>query len=314
MTGLDVAVAQLPELPAPASLAEAGLRLDQVLQLAVKALHFAGELTGVELAARVGLPFQAVEPVVDAIKAQRLCEIVGGTSLGAPSYRYRITHLGREHAGTFLDRNMYTGIAPVPIDQYRRYVLHHQQATRQPASRQQIRQAFSHLVLSDRVLDQLGPAINAGHSLFVYGPPGNGKTVIAQSIRNVLPGTIWIPHALDVDGSIIQLFDPVSHEPLPEPEVGVGLDSAVRYDQRWVHCRRPAVMVGGELTLAHLELTYNSDSGFYRAPVHLVANGGVLIVDDFGRQQCSPQSILNRWITPLESRVDYLTLQSGKKV
>ncbi len=312
MPGLDVD--QLPEIPAPASLAEAGLRLDQVLQLAVKALNFVGELTGVDLAARVGLPFPAIEPVVDAMKAQRLCEIVGGTSLGPPSYRYRITHLGREHAGTFLDRNMYTGIAPVPIEQYRRYLAHHQEAMRQPASRQQIRKAFSHLVLSDRVLDQLGPAINAGHSLFVYGPPGNGKTVIAQSIRNVLPGTIRIPHALDVDGSIIQLFDPVNHEPLPEPELGTGLDAAVREDQRWVHCRRPAVMVGGELTLASLELTYNSDSGFYRAPIQLLANGGVLIVDDFGRQQCSPQSILNRWITPLESRVDYLTLQSGQKV
>jgi hypothetical protein len=164
------------------------------------------------------------------------------------------------------------------------------------------------------VLDQLGPAINAGHSLFVYGPPGNGKTVIAQGIRNVLPGHIWIPHALDVDGSIIQLYDPVNHEPWPEAEVGLGLEASARHDRRWVRAHRPSVMVGGELTLDHLELTYNPNAGFYRAPVQLIANGGVLIIDDFGRQQCSPQALLNRWITALESRVDYLTLQSGQKV
>jgi hypothetical protein len=184
----------------------------------------------------------------------------------------------------------------------------------QPATRRQVKEAFGHLVLSDRVLDQLGPAINAGHSLFVYGPPGNGKTVIAQGIRNVLPGDMWIPHAIEVDGSLIQIFDPVNHERLPDEALGPGLESTVRHDGRWVHCRRPAVMVGGELQLEHLELTYSANAGFYRAPIQLLANGGVLIIDDFGRQQCSPQSILNRWITPLESRTDYLSLQSGQKV
>jgi Magnesium chelatase, subunit ChlI len=307
----------LPDAPhvlAPATLAEAGLRLDSLTQLLVKTLHFAGELTGFECADRLGLTFSVVEPSIESMKTQRLCEIVGGSSLGPPSYHYRITQLGREHAGTFLDRNMYTGVAPVPIDQYFQYLAAFKAATQQSVSRRQVKEGFSHLVLSDRVLDQLGPAINAGHSLFVYGPPGNGKTVIAQGVRNVLPGNIWIPQALDVDGSLIQVFDPASHEPVQTPLMGAGLESVVRHDRRWVLCRRPSVMVGGELTLDHLELSFSPHSGFYRAPVQLIANGGVLVVDDFGRQQCGPQAILNRWITALESRVDYLTLQSGQKI
>ncbi len=311
MTVID---AEPVAIPAPRTLAETGLRPDEILHLQVKALHFAGELSGLELADRLGLGFSVIEPAIEMMKAQRLCEIVGGTSLGPPSYRYRITQLGREHAGTFLERNMYTGVAPVPIDQYRRYMGDFKKATDRPATRREVKEAFGHLVLSDRVLDQLGPAINAGHSLFVYGPPGNGKTVIAQGIRNVLPGDIWIPYAIEVDGSLIQVFDPVNHERLPEEPLGPGLESTIRHDARWVRCRRPAVMVGGELMLDHLELTYSPSGGFYRAPVQLLANGGVLIIDDFGRQQCSPQSILNRWITPPESRVDYLSLQNGQKL
>ena len=145
------------------------------------------------------------------MKTQRVCEIVGGTSLGPPSYRYRITQLGREHAGTYLDRNMYTGFAPVPMTHYKKYMKRFGQGGKLKASREEVKKAYSHLVLSDRVLDQVGPAINAGHSLFVYGPPGNGKTVIAQGIRNLMPGDQWIPYSLEVDGSIIQVFDPVLH-------------------------------------------------------------------------------------------------------
>jgi predicted ATPase with chaperone activity len=166
-------------------------------------------------------------------------------------------------------------------------------------------------VLGTRVLDQLGPAINSAHSLFVYGPPGNGKTVISQAIRNLLDGDIAVPHAIDVEGQIVRLFDPVVHEVLPLDEP----DSLVsgRLDHRWVRCRRPLVMVGGELTLESLELAYHSVAGFYQAPIQAVANGGVLVIDDFGRQQVPARQFLNRWIVPLESRVDFLTLQTGQK-
>jgi hypothetical protein len=167
--------------------------------------------------------------------------------------------------------------------------------------------------VSQPVLDQLGPAINSGHSMFVYGPPGNGKTVIAQAVRKLLSGEIAIPHAIEVEGAIIRFFDPVNHEPIDEVKGGESLELPLLHDRRWVRCKRPMVMVGGELTLPALELSYNPTTGFYRAPIQAVANGGVLVIDDFGRQQCAPRDLLNRWIVPLESRVDFLTLQSGQK-
>jgi hypothetical protein len=301
-------------LAAPRSLDEAGLNLDMVVQLCLKTLHFIGELSSVELGARLGVTFPVVNPAIEALKTQRLIEIVGGTHLGPPSYRYRVTTLGRERAAVFLASNMYTGRAPVPIAQYRRYMKAFAESVPRDASREEVRKAFSHLVLSDRVLDQIGPAVNAGHSLFVYGPPGNGKTVVSQGIGNLLHGELEIPYALEVDGSIIQVFDPVNHQPRPvHPPVPI-LDDVGRSDKRWVRCSRPLVTVGGELMLDSLELGFNESSGFYHAPVQLIANGGVLVIDDFGRQRCSPHALLNRWILPLEARVDYLTLRSGQKV
>jgi predicted ATPase with chaperone activity len=300
---------------APTTLAEAGLTHDLILQLALKTLHFSGELTGVELARRLGLNFSVIEPVIEALVTQRHVEIGGGSMIGRSSYRYRITDGGRTRAALFLESNHYVGVAPVPLEQYRRYLYAFQKARPAKATRDQVRQAFSHLVINERVLDQLGPAINAGHSMFVYGPPGNGKTVISQAIRKLLEGEIAIPHALEVEGNIIRMFDPVNHEPISteQPSGGLGLDKGSQLDARWVICRRPMVMVGGELTLDSLELSYNPDSGFYGAPVQTIANGGVLVIDDFGRQACSPRDLLNRWIVPLESRVDFLTLHSGQK-
>jgi predicted ATPase with chaperone activity len=299
---------------APGSLEEAGLPLDILVQLCLKTLFFIGELSGTELARRVGLPFIVIEPALDVLKAQRHCEVSSGAMLGGPSYRYRITDAGRVRASLFLEQNHYVGHAPVPLEQYRAYMHQFAAERHDAATREAVRKAFSHLVLPDRLLDQLGPAINAGHSMFVYGPPGNGKTVISQAIRNLLHGEIWIPHALEVEGSIIRLFDPVTHEAIPIPSDEESLDADVRHDARWVRCRRPLVMVGGELTLEQLDLRYSPSLGFYRAPVQAVANGGVLVIDDFGRQMCSPRELLNRWIVPLETHVDYLTLQTGQKI
>lgn len=306
--------ADLP--PAPASHQEAGLSLDLLIQLALKTLHFSGEMSGGQLAGRLGLTFSVIEPALDFLKAQRQVEIAGGTMVGRASYRYRITDSGRVRAGLFLETNQYVGVAPVPFEQYRRYMAEFQRAAPLMATRERVRDAFKHLVISQHVLDQLGPAINAGHSMFVYGPPGNGKTVISQAVRRLLGGVIAIPHAIEVEGAIIRLFDPVNHEPIATSasDQDHGLDLGLRQDRRWILCRRPMVMVGGELTLDALELNYNPTTGFYRAPVQAIANGGVLVIDDFGRQQCAPRDLLNRWIVPLESRVDFLTLQSGQKV
>jgi predicted ATPase with chaperone activity len=298
---------------APNTLDESGLSNDLVLQLALKTLLFAGELTGTELGKRLGVTFGVLQPALDLLKQQRHCEIVGGTAFGGPSYRYRITDSGRARAAVFLEQNHYVGAAPVPVEQYRRYMAALAQGPRTHASRERVREAFSRLVVNQRVLDQLGPAINAGHSMFVYGPPGNGKTVISQAIRHLQPGEIAIPRALEVEGSIIRFFDPVNHQELPLLDSDDGIQTTLAYDRRWVRCRRPMVMVGGELTLEALDLRFNPSTGFYQAPIQALANGGVLVIDDFGRQACSPRDLLNRWIVPLESRVDFMTLQTGQK-
>src|SRR5688572_2145880 len=200
---------------APTTLAEAGLSLDMVLQLALKTLHFSGDLTGIDLARRLGLRFSVLEPALEALKAQHHVEVSGGALVGGPSYRYRITDAGRTRAQLFLEGNHYVGAAPVPLEQYKAYMRGFAERAPRVATRERVRQAFSHLVISDRVMDQLGPAINAGHSMFVYGPPGNGKTVISQAIQKLLDGEIHIPHALEVEGSIIRFYDPVAHEELP---------------------------------------------------------------------------------------------------
>jgi predicted ATPase with chaperone activity len=314
MLALEEFATELQHPVAPTRLEDTGVSMDLVTQLLTKTLHFAGELSGWEIAARLGLTFPVVEPVLDGLLKRHHCEIVGGTLAGRSSYRYRITDAGRARAILFLEASAYVGVTPVPLVQYCAYMASYAKHSSQKATRARIREAFSHLVINDRVLDQLGPAINARHSMFVYGPPGNGKTVISQAIRNVLGGEIAIPHAIEVEGSIIRIFDPVMHEELELPESGPGLDAGVRPDRRWVRCKRPMVMVGGELRLESLDLSDSRDTGFYRAPVQTVANGGVLVIDDFGRQRCSPRDLLNRWIVPLESRVDFLTLATGQKL
>jgi energy-coupling factor transporter ATP-binding protein EcfA2 len=300
--------------PAPQTLAEAGLSADLVTQLVMKLLHFGADLSGVDIGRRLGFDFPVIEPVLESLKRTHQIEVLGGGGIGAMSYQYRITDTGRRRALLFLEQSHYVGVAPVPLKQYRAYMEQFQRTAPRTVNRQSLRRAFSHLVLSDRVLDQVGLAVASGHSMFVYGPPGNGKTVIAQAIRNLLEGEIAIPHALEVEGQIIRLFDPVNHEPLPEETASASglLMSSGAGDARWVRCRRPSVMVGGELTLDALDLHYSS-MGFYTAPVQATANGGVLLIDDFGRQHCSPRDLLNRWIVPLESRVDFLTLQTGQK-
>src|SRR5262245_32078738 len=299
---------------APRTIEETGVGGDMVLQLATRTLHIAGELTGLELAARLGVHFAVIEPGLELMKKDRQCEIVGGALLGAPSYRYRITDAGRSRAALFLEHNQYLGHLPVALEQYQAYMQRLAEDAPLTVSRSSVRQAFSHLVLSDHVLDQLGPAIASGHSLFIYGPPGNGKTVISQAIRNLLVGDVAVPHALAIEGQIIRIFDPVNHEALEDPDAHDDrLERNPTFDRRWVRCRRPLITVGGELMLEHLDLGYTSSAGFYRAPLQALANGGVLVIDDFGRQHASPRDLLNRWIVPLESRVDYLTLQTGQK-
>jgi predicted ATPase with chaperone activity len=300
------------DLPEPASLEDTGLPADLLSQLLLKMLHFAGELSGVELSRRTGLPFGILESLVDLMRRQRHCEVAGGAAVGGASYRYRITDAGRTRAALLLEQNQYVGTAPVPLAQYRRYMDAFKNAVPLEATRERVKAAFAHIVVRDALIDQIGPALNGGHSMFIYGPPGNGKTTIAQAVRRLLRSDIMIPAALEVEGQIVKLHDPVNHEQVTTEEASGGLLTGPRDDQRWIRCRRPLVMVGGELTLDALELRYNPTGGFYRAPVQAIANGGILVIDDFGRQHCSPKDLLNRWIVPLESRIDFLTLQTGQ--
>ena len=299
--------------PAPTTLEQAGLTFDLMVQLVLKQLHFSGELRGSEVASKVGLPFSAVKGVLEFLTREHHVSIEGGL-LGRPSYLYRITDAGRHRAAFFLESNQYVGVAPVPVDDYRRYMRQCEASEQVEATPEDLREAFAHLVLSDRVLDKLGPAINARHSMFVYGPPGNGKSVISQAIRNLLHGELAVPHAIEVEGNIIRVFDPAFHEPTSHEDEVPTRHATHLVDRRWVACRRPLITVGGELALESLDLSFDPKLGFYHMPVQVAANGGVLVVDDFGRQRCSPRDLLNRWIVPLETRVDFLTLRTGQKL
>lgn len=305
-----------PTPVAPKRLEESGLSIDLLLQLTLKTLYFAGRLSGTELARRLCLNFPVIEPAIDQLVTQRHVAIVDGGLIGRSSFTYEISDAGRQRAVLFLENNHYTGAAPVPLKQYAAYMAEREQGERDLVRRDALREAVARkLVVSDDVLNQLGPALNSRHSLFLYGPPGNGKSVIAAAMGTLLAGGIEIPHALEVEGNIIRLFDPVHHDPLPvsnnEPDT---LDSSSTHDDRWIRCASPIVTVGGELELASLDLAFDDTVGFYRAPVQTKANGGILIIDDFGRQRCSPQALLNRWIVPLEMRYDYLTLRTGQTI
>ena len=300
-----------PAPPVPASLQETGLGADQIDQLIVKTLH-GGEATGLTVADRMRLPFPILEPLVERIRAERLVEVRGTTGSGSAGYRYALTDAGRERAQQYFDISRYVGPAPVPLGAYVANMAA-LSAARGYMDRERLRRSFSHLIVSDLLLEKLGPAVNAGKAVFLYGSPGNGKTVLAEGMGRTLGGDMYLPHAIDVDGHTITMFDPITHEAI-EADVETSSVIATRpVDRRWVRIRRPVVMVGGELTLDMLDLSFNPLARFYEAPIQLKANGGVFLVDDFGRQRMRPQDLLNRWIVPLESRIDYLTLHTGKK-
>jgi hypothetical protein len=300
-----------PAPPAPSTIEETGISGDQLSQLFIKTLY-TGEATGVTVADRMRLPWGVLEPLVEGMRQQQLIEVRGATGSGGASYRYALTDLGRDRARQYLDANQYVGPAPVPLADYVAE-MKAIAAARGYVDRDRLRAGFSQLIVSDEVLEQVGPAVNAGKGVFLYGPPGNGKTVIGEGMGRALGGDMYVPYAIDLDGEIITMFDPINHEPLDAESEPMSIITAVPRDRRWIRVRRPVVITGGELTLDMLDLTFNPLSKFYEAPIQLKANGGVFLVDDFGRQRVRPQELLNRWIVPLESRVDYLTLHTGKK-
>ena len=301
----------LPAPPAPRTLEEVGVAVDLIEELLIKVLY-TGEATGHALSDRLRLPFSLLEPLVERSRAERLIEVRGASGSVSAAYRYALTDLGRERGRRCLDECAYAGAVPVPLRAYLAAMRALANA-RTDIARERLRQAFTDLIVADHVLEQVGPAVNSSKAVFLYGPPGNGKTVIAQGMGRARGGEMYVPHAISVDGHIVTMFDPITHESLETGTDQASLITAAPRDRRWVKVRRPVVMVGGELTLDMLDLTFNPIAKFYDAPIHLKANGGVLLVDDFGRQRMRPEDLLNRWIVPLESRVDYLTLHTGRK-
>ncbi len=309
------AVAEMPvaaAIPAlPRTLEDTGLQADLVEQILIKTLY-GGELTGHALVERMKLPYGILEPLIERVRAERQIEVRGATGSGTAGYRYALTDAGRDRALQFLALNHYIGPAPVPLAAYVEE-MRALAGSRGYIDPDRLRKGFGHLVVNEDVLEQLGPAINAAKAVFLYGSPGNGKTVIAEGMGRALGGDMYMPYSIEVDGSIITMFDPVNHEALESDDASDSVVTARGRDRRWVRIRRPVVTVGGELTLDMMELTFNPLTKFYEAPLQLKSNGGVFVVDDFGRQRIRPQDLLNRWIVPLESRVDYLTLHTGKK-
>lgn len=299
------------EPPAPVSLAETGLSRDALGQLLVKALYL-GELSGSQLGDHLCLAYSLLEDVLEHARVEKLIEVRGASGAGTAGYRYALTDLGRRRAVGYLDICQYAGPAPVPFEQYVAYVKK-VAANRGYLDRPRLATGFSDLIVNDETLDALGPAVNSGKALFLYGPPGNGKTVVAEGCGRALGGEVYVPYAMEIAGQIVTLFDPVNHRRVEELPQSQSLVTKPAHDRRWVKIKRPVVVVGGELTLEMLDLTFNPISKFYEAPIQLKANGGVFVVDDFGRQRVSARELLNRWIVPLESRRDYLTLHTGRK-
>jgi hypothetical protein len=309
----DVAAAPATPMPPPppGSIAETGLHPDVLSQLMLKTL-VAGESSGTQLAEHMRLPYSVLDAMIQHARVEKLLEVRGASGAGTAGYRYALTDLGRDRANQYLDMNRYVGPAPVPLAQYNAYVRACM-AARPGVDRERLARGFESLVVNDSMYDLLGPAVNSGKSLFLYGAPGNGKTVVAEGIGRALGTDMHVPHAIDIDGQTITVFDPVNHVPTTPIGASTSVITAAAHDRRWETIKRPVVVVGGELTLDMLDLTFNPIARFYEAPIQMKANGGVFVVDDFGRQRIPPRDLLNRWIVPLESRVDYLTLHTGRK-
>lgn len=301
---------------APRTLEEAGISAELLDELILKTLYVGGAQSGRDLTASLALPFPIVDARLVLLQKRRMLAVSGTTGPNRGSYRFDLTDSGRERARDAMLVSQYVGPAPVPLATYedwiRKQSLRNVRVTRDTVERE-----FEHLVLDDALFRMLGPAVNSARSIFLHGEPGNGKTTIAELIAGLLGGAIFIPHAVEISGQIMVLYDLSHHvradEDEPESRGPEWLRDVPEHDARFVRIRRPVVMAGGELTLDQLDLQYDPATRIYQAPFQLKAAGGVLIIDDFGRQHVAANDLLNRWIVPLEKRIDFLTLHTGVK-
>ncbi|WP_312439534.1 ATP-binding protein [Janthinobacterium sp.] len=305
--------------PVPASLRaartveETGLPFLFLVELLVKVLFQRGQLHLPELASYVKLSLVVIDPVISFMRQEKMCEVTRRGASGTDAdIHYQLTDSGRQRALECLARNAYAGPCPVPLAAYNAQVAA-QSVASMHVTRADVQANFDGIAVNARVLDQLGSAMNSGRAIFIHGAAGSGKTYLAERLSGLLQGSIAVPYAIMVDGEVVPFYDPVLHVPAGEAQqVNAGIEKTVQLDARWVRgVRRPAVLTGGELTLDMLDLRFDSVTRLYRAPPHLKANNGIFIIDDLGRQRCSPLELMNRWIVPMDRAIDFLSLHNG---
>lgn len=304
----------VPHPKPPATLKETGLDPEWLADLLIKTIYRLNLQLPSEMAKACKLPIPLIDKLIIILTEKRLIEVKGqlGASLTA-EMRYQLPSQGREWALEALAQSDYVGPAPVPVDLFSAQVKK-QSIRSEVLSRQALERQFAHLTMPDWLTDQIGPAVNSGQSMLLYGPPGNGKSSIAEAIAAAYEDYVFLPYALEVDKQVITLFDPTVHRRVEEETRDAAAIRHERsYDDRYVRCRRPVVITGGELNLDMLDLSYSPISKIYEAPIQLKACGGVFVIDDFGRQREAPQALVNRMIIPLEANKDFLSLQTGRK-
>jgi DNA-binding MarR family transcriptional regulator len=308
--------------PQPNTIEETGVDFSQLIDLCVKTISYGGRLSGGDLANRLALAYPVVEPMLAFLKREKLVEVVGSQGITERQYEYVLSDKGHEKASDAFERNQYVGPTPVPLPEYIR-VVEEQSVQRVSISPKQVLSALSDLELSLAIRRLIGAAVNGGHSILLYGKPGNGKSSVAKRIVKMLGGSIIIPYAIDVGGQTIRVYDPRVHTLYSEPPSVDGerrqaevpsISRERRQDRRWVVANRPLITVGGELGIEDLDLKYSPLTKFYLAPIQILANGGILLIDDFGRQKMRPKDLLNRWIVPMEDGIDHYSLLSGETI
>jgi len=301
--------------PIPKTIRETGLSEDAITDLVLKTLYVGGSRMGDKLAEFLCLPFELLDTLLLTMQQRRFVEVRGASGQSRTNYTFDATTAGRERAREALEANQYVGPIPVPLADYRRWI-ERQTIRNVHIDRATVRRGFEAMVLDEDLMDTLGPAINSAKSLFLFGDPGNGKTLIADCIAAMFGGELFVPYAVDVAGQTMLVYDPVFHHKIEPPPVdpnSIWRQPDLEYDHRFSRVRRPVVIAGGELTLEQLDLQYDHHTKIYQAPFQVKANGGILIIDDFGRQRVPPRDLLNRWIVPLEKRTDYLSAHTGNK-
>ena len=305
--------------PKLATLADTGLGEAFLQNLALKIMYASACETPTEVAEEIKLPVALARELLERLRDRGFLEALGSESGLQSDLRYAMSRAGKDWTLEAMRQSEYVGPAPVSLAAYRAQI-ERQRITNDRVDRESVARSLSGLVLRPELIARLGPAVNAGRGILLYGAPGDGKTSIAMAIAGSFRQSILLPYAIEIDREVIKVFDPAVHRPLASPEIAgeEARRSSLRSrssaeDRRWVRCERPVAVIGGELTLDMLDLKYNDVSRFYEAPLHIKVTGGVFVIDDFGRQIARPEQVLNRWILPLESRIDYLTLHTGKK-